>query len=230
MAHPDGSRFWFNRRWYEYTGASPEQMEGWGWRAVHHPDHTERAFDRYRRCASGKAHPGSPAPPRQGRRVPLVPLRAIALRDSEGNITRWFGRHQHHRAARDQGPACAKPRNWRAWACSPAASRTTSTTCSPAILGNAELALLRLPPDAPVRENLARSRRPPDGPPTCAARCWPTPARAASSSSRSTWRGGRGNGPAAAGVHLEEGVAALRPRPDLPAVERRRDAGPAGRS
>ena len=21
MAHPDGSRFWFNRRWYEYTGA-----------------------------------------------------------------------------------------------------------------------------------------------------------------------------------------------------------------
>ena len=36
MADATGSRFWYNRRWYEYTGTTPEQMEGWGWQAVPH--------------------------------------------------------------------------------------------------------------------------------------------------------------------------------------------------
>ena len=38
MADPSGYRFWYNRRWYEYTGSTPEQMTGLGWRALHHPD------------------------------------------------------------------------------------------------------------------------------------------------------------------------------------------------
>lgn len=35
IAHPDGSRSWFNERWYEYTGASSEEMSGFGWMGVH---------------------------------------------------------------------------------------------------------------------------------------------------------------------------------------------------
>lgn len=31
MAHADGFIFWYNQRWHEYTGTTPEQMEGWGW-------------------------------------------------------------------------------------------------------------------------------------------------------------------------------------------------------
>ena len=31
MARPDGHIYWYNRRWHEYTGTTPEQMEGWGW-------------------------------------------------------------------------------------------------------------------------------------------------------------------------------------------------------
>ena len=38
IADGEGNVFWFNRRWYDYTGSSPEEMEGWGWQAVHHPD------------------------------------------------------------------------------------------------------------------------------------------------------------------------------------------------
>ncbi|MCA1619472.1 MAG: PAS domain S-box protein [Acidobacteria bacterium] len=37
MAEPDGHVFWYNERWYEYTGTTPEQMEGWGWQSVHDP-------------------------------------------------------------------------------------------------------------------------------------------------------------------------------------------------
>jgi PAS domain S-box-containing protein len=36
-ALPDGFIDYYNRRWFEYTGFTPEQMEGWGWQAVHDP-------------------------------------------------------------------------------------------------------------------------------------------------------------------------------------------------
>jgi PAS domain S-box-containing protein len=32
-----GFIYWYNERWYEYTGATPEQMKGWGWKSVHDP-------------------------------------------------------------------------------------------------------------------------------------------------------------------------------------------------
>jgi PAS domain S-box-containing protein len=35
MARPDGSIFWYNQRWFEYTGCRPEECEGWGWERVH---------------------------------------------------------------------------------------------------------------------------------------------------------------------------------------------------
>jgi PAS domain S-box-containing protein len=37
MADADGSILWYNQRWYDYTGTTPEQMEGWGWQSVHDP-------------------------------------------------------------------------------------------------------------------------------------------------------------------------------------------------
>jgi PAS domain S-box-containing protein len=36
-ANADGYLTWYNRRWYEYTGTTPQQMEGWGWQSVHDP-------------------------------------------------------------------------------------------------------------------------------------------------------------------------------------------------
>jgi PAS domain S-box-containing protein len=38
IAHADGFIFWYNRRWHDYTGTTPEQMEGWGWQSVHDPE------------------------------------------------------------------------------------------------------------------------------------------------------------------------------------------------
>src|SRR3954468_7752833 len=37
MADASGWVFWYNRRWYEYTGTTPAEMEGWGRQAVHDP-------------------------------------------------------------------------------------------------------------------------------------------------------------------------------------------------
>ena len=38
MASADGGIHWFNQAWYNYTGSTPEQMDGWGWRDCLHPN------------------------------------------------------------------------------------------------------------------------------------------------------------------------------------------------
>jgi PAS domain-containing protein len=45
-----GDAVWFNRRWYEYTGTTFEEMRGWGWRKVHHPEHEERVVGARHYC------------------------------------------------------------------------------------------------------------------------------------------------------------------------------------
>lgn len=47
MARPDGWIFWYNDRWYQYTGTTPEEMAGWGWQSVHHPDVLPRMLERW---------------------------------------------------------------------------------------------------------------------------------------------------------------------------------------
>ena len=58
MARPDGWIFWYNRRWYEYTGTTLEQMEGWGWQAVHDPEHARRGWSTRSPALDQRARPG----------------------------------------------------------------------------------------------------------------------------------------------------------------------------
>ena len=37
IAHPDGYIYWYNERWYAYTGTTQDQMEGWGWQSCSRP-------------------------------------------------------------------------------------------------------------------------------------------------------------------------------------------------
>ena len=48
IARPDGHIFWYNQRWYEYTGTTPEQMEGWGWQSVHEPGQLPKVLERWK--------------------------------------------------------------------------------------------------------------------------------------------------------------------------------------
>ncbi len=47
MARPDGWIFWYNEKWYNYTGTTPEEMAGWGWQSVHHPDVLPMMLERW---------------------------------------------------------------------------------------------------------------------------------------------------------------------------------------
>lgn len=46
MANAKGWIYWYNQRWFDYTGATLDEMQGWGWKKVHHPDHIGRVVTR----------------------------------------------------------------------------------------------------------------------------------------------------------------------------------------
>ena len=92
MANGDGYITWYNKRWYEYTGTSSEQMEGLGWQAVHDPKELPVVVERWAESIrSGK--PFEMVFPLKGANGKFTPFltRVMPIRDEAGNITRWFG-------------------------------------------------------------------------------------------------------------------------------------------
>jgi PAS domain S-box-containing protein len=92
MAHPNGEIFWYNRGWYEYTGTTPQQMQGEAWRELHDPKVLPFVLERW----SESLRTGNPFemefPLRGADGVFRWFLTRInPFRDSEGNVTRWFG-------------------------------------------------------------------------------------------------------------------------------------------
>lgn len=39
MADASGNIYWYNQRWYDFTGTTLEEVGGWGWKKLHHPEH-----------------------------------------------------------------------------------------------------------------------------------------------------------------------------------------------
>ncbi|HEY6135610.1 MAG TPA: chemotaxis protein CheB [Rubrivivax sp.] len=92
MTHGDGWIFWYNSRWYEYTGTTLEQMQGWGWRGVHHPDHVDRVAAKFRDSLE-RGEPWEDTFPLLGvdGQYRWFLSRAIPIRGADGQVHRWFG-------------------------------------------------------------------------------------------------------------------------------------------
>jgi PAS domain S-box-containing protein len=92
MAEPDGHIFWYNRRWYEYTGTTTEQMVGWGWQAVIDPEWLPKVLERWETSlASGE--PFEMEFPLRGADgvYRWFLTRAVPVRHPHGKVMRWFG-------------------------------------------------------------------------------------------------------------------------------------------
>ena len=91
-ANADGWIYWYNKRWYDFTGTSLEEMQGWGWRAVHHPDHVERVVDKFG-AAIAAGELWEDVFPLRGKdgTYRWYLSRARPIRDDSGRIVRWFG-------------------------------------------------------------------------------------------------------------------------------------------
>jgi PAS domain S-box-containing protein len=92
MADANGWLFWYNLRWFEYTGTTLEEMQGWGWQQVHHPDHVDRVVKLFRHCIETGQQWEDTFPIRgQDGTYRWFLSRALPIYDQDGRILRWFG-------------------------------------------------------------------------------------------------------------------------------------------
>jgi PAS domain S-box-containing protein len=92
MAYADGNIFWYNRRWYEFTGTSEEDQKGWGWESVHDPDLLPAVTERWTKSLE-RGLPFEMTFPLRGADGVFRPFltRAVPVRNDAGQILRWFG-------------------------------------------------------------------------------------------------------------------------------------------
>ena len=91
-ARADGFIDYFNPRWYQYTGTTPEQMEGWGWQAVHDPAVLPRVIKEWTRSiATGEPFEMEFPLRRHDGRFRSFLTRVQPMRDEEGKVVRWIG-------------------------------------------------------------------------------------------------------------------------------------------
>ncbi len=92
MAKPDGNLFWYNDRWYQFTGMAPESQLGWGWESVHDPQELPRVVEKWK-AALAKGEPWEDTfPLRRHDGVYRWHLsQARPYRNSSGQIMLWFG-------------------------------------------------------------------------------------------------------------------------------------------
>jgi PAS domain S-box-containing protein len=92
MANSDGWIFWYNQRWYDYTGVTAEKTRGWGWQSVHDPAVLPQVLERWK----GSLATGEPFDmvfPLRGADGVFRPFltRVMPVKDTEGKVARWFG-------------------------------------------------------------------------------------------------------------------------------------------
>jgi PAS domain S-box-containing protein len=91
-ALPDGVVEFFNQRWLDYTGLSPEQAHGWGWTEAVHCDDLGRMTKHWQSMISAG---GSGEIEARFRRFDgdyrWFLFRADPMRDESGAIIKWYG-------------------------------------------------------------------------------------------------------------------------------------------
>jgi PAS domain S-box-containing protein len=92
MADSAGSLFWYNKKWYEFTGTNYEQMQGWGWQSVHDPEKLPSVISKWQESiATGKAF--EMVFPLRGANGQFRQFltRVLPVFDPQGHISQWFG-------------------------------------------------------------------------------------------------------------------------------------------
>ncbi len=83
---------WYNQRWYDYTGQTPEQARGWGWQAAHHPEDLPRVMDEWpQSIATGRPFEMEFRLRRADDEFRTFLTRAVPVRNRSGEIVRWYG-------------------------------------------------------------------------------------------------------------------------------------------
>ena len=92
MADEAGNIYWYNKRWFDYTGLPFDEPKQWGWPLLQHPDHADRVLEKINRClTTGEVWEDTfPLKGRDGVYRWFL-SRAMPIRDDAGHVIRWFG-------------------------------------------------------------------------------------------------------------------------------------------
>ena len=92
IARGDGSIYWYNRRWHDYCGSTPESVKGWGWQSVHDPLQLPKVVENWTRAIQqGEAFEMTfPLRGADGLFRQFL-TRIVPVLDKSGEIVRWVG-------------------------------------------------------------------------------------------------------------------------------------------
>ncbi len=92
MAAADGWIFWYNSRWYEFTGTTPAEMKGWGWQSVHDPAVLPSVMEAWTESIrTGQPFEMTfPLKSAAGTYRPFL-TRVTPVQDASGQVVRWLG-------------------------------------------------------------------------------------------------------------------------------------------
>jgi len=92
MCTPDGLNVYFNQRWVDYTGLSLEESYGRGWNTPFHPDDKQPAWRAWNHAVeTGDTYNIECRLRRADGIYRWFLIRGVPLRDSKGNVVKWFG-------------------------------------------------------------------------------------------------------------------------------------------
>ncbi len=92
MADEQGNLFWYNQRWFDYTGTTLDEVQGWGWERVHHPEHLDRVKTKFQHaCSTGEFWEDVFPLRSSAGEYRWFLSRAVPICDPRGKVLRWFG-------------------------------------------------------------------------------------------------------------------------------------------
>ena len=89
---PDGCLDFFNQTWLRYVGRSLEDMQGWNWTAVIHPEDVEGILEKWRAClVSGEPFLHEARVLCADGEYRWMVHHKVAVADGPGQIVKWYG-------------------------------------------------------------------------------------------------------------------------------------------
>ena len=92
MADNNGSIFWYNQRWFDYSGTTAEEMAGSDWKKMLHPDYVPSVAEKISHCfRHGEVWEDTFPLQGRDRTYRWFLSRAVPIRDADGALLHWFG-------------------------------------------------------------------------------------------------------------------------------------------
>ncbi len=92
IADGAGVPTWYNRRYFEYTGMTPDEVRAAGRAYIHHPAHATRVLEKFgRHVAQGQPWEDTFPLRREDGEYRWFLGRATPIRNLQGEVVRWFG-------------------------------------------------------------------------------------------------------------------------------------------